>query len=34
MKNWIILAIAALVLYFAWRKFGGGVKDAITSVTS
>lgn len=34
MRKWVVLAIAAFVVYFLWRKFGGTVKSAVTSVTS
>lgn len=34
MKKWITLAIVAVVAYFLWRKFGGQVKDAISSATA
>jgi len=33
MRKWIVLLIAAVVVYFLWRKFGGQIKTAITSVT-
>jgi hypothetical protein len=29
----MIVVIVAVVVYFAWRKFGATVKDAITNVT-
>ncbi len=34
MRNWIIIAVVALVAYIAWRKFGGALKGAVSSVTA
>lgn len=33
MRNWVIILIVAIAAYFAWRKFGGTVRDAVTNVT-
>lgn len=33
-KNWIILLVVAVAAYFIWRKFGGQIKDAISSATA
>lgn len=34
MRNWIIIGLVAVVAYIAWRKFGGAVKGAVSSVTA
>lgn len=34
MRNWVIIAVVAVIAYFAWRKFGGTVKSAVSSVTA
>lgn len=33
MRKYIVLIVVAVVAYFAWRRFGGTVKDAVTSIT-
>lgn len=33
-KKWIILLIVAVAAYFVWRRFGGQIKDAISSATA
>lgn len=33
-KKWIVIVLVILGAYFLWRKFGGGVKDAIASATA
>jgi hypothetical protein len=33
MRNWIVILVVAVVAYFAWRKFGGTVKSAVTNIT-
>lgn len=34
MRNWIILAIVAVIAYFVWRKYGSNITGAISSVTA
>lgn len=33
-KKWIVLAAVAIGAYIVWRKFGGQIKDAISSATA
>jgi hypothetical protein len=33
-KKWIIIAAVAVAAYFVWRKFGGQIKDTISSATA
>jgi hypothetical protein len=33
MKKWFVILAVALVAYVLWRKFGSGVKSAISAVT-
>lgn len=33
MRKWVVVIIIAVVAYFVWRRFGGTIRDAITSVT-
>lgn len=34
MPKWVIVAAVVIVGYFAWRKWGGQVKDAVSNLTS
>jgi len=33
-KKWIVILIVAVAAYFIWRRFGGQIKDAISSATA
>jgi len=33
MRKWIVYGVIVFVVYVLWRKFGGSVKDAITTAT-
>jgi len=34
MRNWIIVLVLAVVAYFVWRKYGGNIRGAVSSVTA